>query len=205
MKTYDRELELSFEVSAAKAIKIMTRENLVILQQHIIRQTWLEEGKVGNYKFRTRIRRTKISYPDTIAEKKPENGSWPGKCEFTTKYSKNDEKAAKQDNMELNAEITLVEYARLKKIYEAADKEKKEARVKKSERTAKRNGLLNEASNKMAEVKKAREALSAAQKTYAETIKKINEFDIENKYTREINVFNYDSALSFIFDLIGDF
>ena len=116
MKTYDRELELGFEVSATKAIKIITRENLVILQQNIIHQTWLEEGEVGDYKFRTRIRRTEISYPDA-------DGSWAGKCEFTTKYSKNDEKAATQDNMELNAEITPEEYEKLKKIYEVAGKE----------------------------------------------------------------------------------
>ena len=116
MKTYDRELELGFEVSATKAIKIITRENLVILQQNIIHQTWLEEGEVGDYKFRTRIRRTEISYPDA-------DGSWAGKCEFTTKYSKNDEKAATQDNMELNAEIMPEEYEKLKKIYQAAGKE----------------------------------------------------------------------------------
>lgn len=116
MKTYDRELELGFEVSAAQAVKIITRENLVILQQNIIHQTWLEEGEVGDYKFRTRIRRTEITYPDA-------NGSWEGKCEFTTKYSKSDEKAAVQDNMELNAEITPEEYEKLKKIYEAAGKE----------------------------------------------------------------------------------
>lgn len=116
MKTYDRELELGFEVSATKAIKIITRENLVIFQQNIIHQTWLEEGEVGDYKFRTRIRRTEISYPDA-------DGSWAGKCEFTTKYSKNDEKAATQDNMELNAEITPEEYEKLKKIYEVAGKE----------------------------------------------------------------------------------
>lgn len=116
MKTYDHELELSFEVSAAQAIKIITRENLEILNQNIIRQTWLEEGEVGDYKFRTRIRRTEIAYPDA-------NGSWAGKCEFTTKYSKSDEQAAAQDNMELNAEITSEEYERLKKIYEAAGKE----------------------------------------------------------------------------------
>lgn len=116
MKTYDRELELGFEVSAAQAVKIITRENLVILQQNIIHQTWLEEGEVGDYKFRTRIRKTEISYPDA-------NGSWSGKCEFTTKYSKSDEKAAVQDNMELNAEITPEEYEKLKKIYEAAGKE----------------------------------------------------------------------------------
>ena len=116
MKTYDRELELGFEVSAAQAIKIITRENLVILQQSIIHQTWLEEGKVGDYKFRTRIRRTEITYPDA-------NGSWAGKCEFTTKYSKSDEQAAAQDNMELNAEITPEEYDKLKKIYGAAGKE----------------------------------------------------------------------------------
>lgn len=116
MKTYDRELELGFEVSAAQAVKIITRENLVILQQNIIHQTWLEEGEVGDYKFRTRIRRTEIAYPDA-------NGSWAGKCEFTTKYSKSDEQAAVQDNMELNAEITPEEYEKLKKIYEAAGKE----------------------------------------------------------------------------------
>ena len=116
MKTYDRELELGFEVSATKAMKIITRENLVILQQNIIHQTWLEEGKVGDYKFRTRIRKTEITYPDA-------NGSWEGKCEFTTKYSKSDEQAAVQDNMELNAEITPEEYEKLKKIYEVAGKE----------------------------------------------------------------------------------
>lgn len=116
MKTYDRELELGFEVSAAQAIKAITRENMIILQQNIIHQTWLEEGEVGDYKFRTRIRRTEITYPDA-------NGSWAGKCEFTTKYSKSDEQAAVQDNMELNAEITPEEYEKLKKIYEAAGKE----------------------------------------------------------------------------------
>ena len=116
MKTYDRELELGFEVSAVQAIKAITRENMIILQQNIIHQTWLEEGEVGDYKFRTRIRRTEIAYPDT-------NGSWAGKCEFTTKYSKSDETAAVQDNMELNAEITPEEYEKLKKIYAAAGKE----------------------------------------------------------------------------------
>lgn len=116
MKTYEREIELSFEVSAAKAIKIITREGLSILIQNIIHQTWLEEGEVGDYKFRTRIRRTEITYP-TVHE------PFAGKCEFTTKYSKNNEKAAAQDNMELNAEITLEEYEKLKKIYEAAGKE----------------------------------------------------------------------------------
>ena len=116
MKTYDRELELGFEVSAAQAIKIITRENLVILQQSIIHQTWLEEGKVGDYKFRTRIRRTEITYPYT-------NDSCADKCEFTTKYSKRDERAAAQANMELNAEITPEEYDKLKKIYGAAGKE----------------------------------------------------------------------------------
>lgn len=110
MKTYDRELELGFEVSAAQAIKIITRENLSILIQKVIHQTWLEEGEVGDYKFRTRIRKTEI-FPDAAD------------YEFTTKYSKSDEQAAEQDNMELNAEITPEEYEKLKKIYEAADKE----------------------------------------------------------------------------------
>ena len=110
MKTFDRELELGFEVSAAQAIKIITREGLSILNQNIIHQTWLEEGKVGDHKFRTRIRKTEI-FPDTAD------------YEFTTKYSKSDEQAAAQDNMELNAEITPEEYEKLKKIYEAAGKE----------------------------------------------------------------------------------
>ena len=110
MKTYDRELELSFEVSAAQAIKIITREGLPILIQKVIHQTWLEEGEVGDYKFRTRIRKTEI-FPDAA------------EYEFTTKYSKSDEQAAAQDNMELNAVITQEEYQKLKKIYEAADKE----------------------------------------------------------------------------------
>ena len=109
MKTYDRELELSFEVSAAQAIKIITREDLPILIQKVIHQIWLEEGEVGDYKFRTRIRKTEI-FPDAAD------------YEFTTKYSKNDEKAAAQDNMELNAVITPEEYQKLKKIYEAAGK-----------------------------------------------------------------------------------
>ena len=110
MKTYDRELELSFEVSAAQAIKIITREGLPILIQKVIHQIWLEEGEVGDYKFRTRIRKTEI-FPDAAD------------YEFTTKYSKSDEQAAAQDNMELNAVITQEEYEKLKKIYEAADKE----------------------------------------------------------------------------------
>lgn len=109
MKTYDRELELGFEVSAAQAIKIITRENLPILLQKVIHQIWLEEGEVGDYKFRTRIRKTEI-FPDAAD------------YEFTTKYSKSDEQAAEQDNMELNAEITPEEYEKLKKIYEAAGK-----------------------------------------------------------------------------------
>lgn len=116
MKTYERELELGFEVSAAKAVKTTIRENLSIIWRNVIYQMWLEEGKVGDYKFRTRIRKTEVSYPDAI-------GSQAGKYEFTTKYSKNDEKAAEQDNMELNAEITFEEYEKLKQIYQAAGKE----------------------------------------------------------------------------------
>lgn len=116
MKTYDRELELGFEVSAAQAMKIITREHCLITHQNIIYQIWLEEGEVGDYKFRTRIRRTEITYP---AVHEP----FAGKCEYTTKYSKNDERATVQDNMELNAEITPEEYEELKKIYQAAGKE----------------------------------------------------------------------------------
>ena len=116
MKTYDRELELGFEVSAAQAIKAITRENMIILQQNIIHQTWLEEGEVSDYKFRTRIRRVKVENIDCLE-------MCTDKYEFTTKYSKSDEQAAVQDNMELNAEITPEEYEKLKKIYAAAGKE----------------------------------------------------------------------------------
>ena len=115
MKTYDRELELGFEVSAAQAIKAITRENLEILNQNIIHQMWLEDGKVGDYKFRTRIRKTEVEYQGALIG--------ASECEYTTKYSKNDETATEQDNMELNAKITLEEYEKLKKIYEAAGKE----------------------------------------------------------------------------------
>lgn len=123
MKTYDRELELGFEVSAAQAIKIITRENLVIAHQNLIYQTWLEEGIVGDYKFRTRIRKTENIPLALRGNWVNLNGSCVGKCEFTTKYSKSDETTAEQDNMELNAEITPEEYRRLQKIYQAADKE----------------------------------------------------------------------------------
>ena len=116
MKQFDRELELGFEVSATEAIKAITRENMIITHQDIIYQTWLEEGIVGDYKFRTRIRRTEIMRPDIC-------DSWDGKCEYTTKYSKSDETAAEQDNIELNAEITPEEYKRLQKIYQVAGKE----------------------------------------------------------------------------------
>lgn len=123
MKTYDRELELGFEVSAAQAIKTITRENLVIIHQNLIHQTWLEEGAIGDYKFRTRIRRTKAVRSDMLGSWVNLNGSWDDGCEYTTKYSKSGETAAKQDNMELNVEITLEEYEKLRKIYEAAGRE----------------------------------------------------------------------------------
>lgn len=123
MKIFDRELELGFEVSAAKAIKIMTRENLVILNQNIIHQTWLEEGEVGDYKFRTRIRRTEIKYPGV-------HEPFAGKCEYTTKYSKNDERAAAQDNMELNAPLTAKEYGKLFEIYSAEVDLKKTRKIR---------------------------------------------------------------------------
>lgn len=115
MKQFDRELELGFETTATEAIKAIPRDK-IITHQDIIYQTWLEEGVVGDYKFRTRIRRTEIMRPDMY-------DSWAGKCEYTTKYSKSDETAVEQDNMELNAEITPEEYKRLQKIYQLAGKE----------------------------------------------------------------------------------
>lgn len=120
MKTYDRELELGFEVSAAKAMKIITREKLFINHKEIIHQMWLEEGFVGDYKFRTRIRDTMAVVPNIpvmiAAAPMP-------KYEFTTKYSKNDESATEQDNMELNATISQQEYDKLLRIYKPIGKE----------------------------------------------------------------------------------
>ena len=109
MKQFDRELELGFEVSATEAMKIITREHCLITHQDIIYQIWLEEGEVGGYKFRTRIRKTENMRSDLRGSWVNLSGSWDGKYEFTTKYSKSDETAAEQDNMELNAKITLEE------------------------------------------------------------------------------------------------
>lgn len=109
MKQFDRELELGFEVSATEAVRMFVRRDMQIVRQCIIYQAWLEKGIIGDYEFRTRIRRTKIEYPDRESEK--------GKYEFTIKYSKNGESVAEQDNMELNAVITADEYEKLRKIY----------------------------------------------------------------------------------------
>lgn len=111
MKQYERELEYSFSVSAAQAAKLFRDGTLTPVATEKITQTWLEQGEVGGYKIRRRIRKIEALTYDKII------------YEYTTKYSKNDEKAAAQDNMELNAEITLEEYEKLKKIYEAAGKE----------------------------------------------------------------------------------
>ena len=111
MKQYDRELEYSFSVSAAQAAKLFRDGTLTPVATERITQTWLEQGEVVGYKIRRRIRKIEaLTYDKVIYE-------------YTTKYSKNDEKAATQDNMELNAEITPEEYEKLKKIYEAAGKE----------------------------------------------------------------------------------
>lgn len=111
MKQYDRELEYSFSVSAAQAAKLFRDGTLTPVATERITQTWLEQGEVGGYKIRRRIRKIEaLTYDKVIYE-------------YTTKYSKNDEKAATQDNMELNAEITPEEYEKLKKIYEVAGKE----------------------------------------------------------------------------------
>lgn len=111
MKQYDRELEYSFSVSAAQAAKLFRDGTLTPVATERITQTWLEQGEVVGYKIRRRIRKIEaLTYDKVIYE-------------YTTKYSKNDEKAATQDNMELNAEITPEEYEKLKKIYEVAGKE----------------------------------------------------------------------------------
>lgn len=111
MKQYDRELEYSFSVSAAQAAKLFRDGTLTPVATERIAQTWLEQGEVGGYKIRRRIRKIEaLTYDKVIYE-------------YTTKYSKSDEQAAAQDNMELNVEITPEEYEKLKKIYEAAGKE----------------------------------------------------------------------------------
>lgn len=115
MKTYERELELGFEVSAAQMLKTIAREKLVITCQEVIYQVWLEEGVVGDYKFRTRIRKS-VKNIDGL-------NAMPTQYEFTTKYSKSKEAAEKQDNMELNAKIAEEEYDKLLSIYKAAGKE----------------------------------------------------------------------------------
>lgn len=105
MKQYERELEYSFLVSAAQTAKLFKDGVLTPISQEKITQTWLEQGEVGGYKIRRRIRKTEaLTY------------GWI-KYEYTTKYSKNDERAAAQDNMELNAKITPQEYNKLLRIY----------------------------------------------------------------------------------------
>lgn len=105
MKQYERELEYSFSVSAAQAAKLFKDGTLTPISQEKITQTWLEQGEVGGYQIRRRIRKTEaLTY------------GWI-KYEYTTKYSKNNERAAAQDNIELNAKITPQEYNKLLQIY----------------------------------------------------------------------------------------
>ena len=105
MKQYERELEYSFSVSAAQAAKLFRDGTLTPVATEKITQTWLEQGEVGGYKIRRRIRKIEaLTYGEAIYE-------------YTTKYSKNDERAAAQDNMELNAKITPQEYNKLLQIY----------------------------------------------------------------------------------------
>lgn len=105
MKQYERELEYSLSVSAAQAAKLFRDGTLTPVATERITQTWLEKGEVGGYKIRRRIRKTEtLTYGNVIYE-------------HTTKYSKNDERAAAQDNIELNATITFQEYNKLLQIY----------------------------------------------------------------------------------------
>lgn len=105
MKQFDRELEYGFSVSAAQAAKLFKDGALMPVAQEKITQTWLEQGEIGGYKIRRRIRKTEaLTYGETTYE-------------YTTKYSKNKERAAAQDNMEINAEITPQEYHKLLRIY----------------------------------------------------------------------------------------
>lgn len=105
MKQYERELEYSFSVSAAQAAKLFRDGTLTPVATERITQTWLEQGEVGGYKIRRRIRKTEtLTYDKVIYE-------------YTTKYSKNDERAAAQDNIELNTKIKPQEYNKLLRIY----------------------------------------------------------------------------------------
>lgn len=105
MKQFDRELEYGFTVSAAQAAKLFKDGILTPISQEKITQTWLEQGEVGGYQIRRRIRKTEALTYGGI------------KYEYTTKYSKKGERAAAQDNMELNAKITPQEYNKLLRIY----------------------------------------------------------------------------------------
>lgn len=105
MKTYERELEYSFSVSAAQAAKLFRDGILTPVATEKITQTWLEQGEIGGYKIRRRIRKIEaLTYGTAVYE-------------YTTKYSKNDERAAAQDNIELNTKITPQEYNKLLQIY----------------------------------------------------------------------------------------
>ena len=94
MKQFNRELEYSFNVSAAQMRYHFKKGDITPFNQLRIEQAWIEQGEIGEYKIRRRIR------------KEEDFGLGTVKYEYTTKYSKNDERAAAQDNMELNAPLT---------------------------------------------------------------------------------------------------
>lgn len=72
----------------------------------------------GEHKVRRRIRKEEDLTLGTI------------KYEYTTKYSKSDERAAAQDNMELNAPLTSKEYGELFEIYSAEVDVKKTRKIR---------------------------------------------------------------------------
>lgn len=118
MKHFDRELELGFNVSAAQMGYHFKKGDLTPFNQLRIEQVWLEQGEIGEYKVRRRIRKEEDLTLGTI------------KYEYTTKYSKNGERSAAQDNMELNAPLTAKEYGKLFEIYSAEADVKKTRKIR---------------------------------------------------------------------------
>lgn len=118
MKHFDRELEYSFNVSAAQMRYHFKKGDLTPFNQLRIEQVWIEQGEIGEYKIRRRIRKEEDLALGTI------------KYEYTTKYSKNDERAAAQDNMEINAPLTAKEYGKLFEIYSAEVDLKKTRKIR---------------------------------------------------------------------------
>lgn len=118
MKQFNRELEYSFNVSAAQMRYHFKKGDITPFNQLRIEQAWIEQGEIGEYKIRRRIR------------KEEDLGLGTVKYEYTTKYSKNNERAAAQDNMELNAPLTAKEYGKLFEVCSSETDVKKTRKIR---------------------------------------------------------------------------